>query len=211
MVSLPASLLYDLEHIPVDRPVSLLLRHSIRFPIPSIELTYQIGLTEEGVRLAEELGVLLAGRFQPGRLMSSPVERCIDTVKAIARGAGWLGEVQTDERLSHPFISPAYSQVEQGKANVMLPPQVRATLGLLLYQSKPGEYPARLDMMATHDTIVAAVAGSLLHAPVLGPDWPNFLEGIFVWREGEHVRARWRGEERVFTKQFTPVEAQAGD
>ena len=80
------------------------LRHSARYPILSLEDVYGAGLTEEGVEQAEWLGMELKKLRPPGRLISSPVGRCLDTAAAIARRAGWEGTVQPDYRLSHPFI-----------------------------------------------------------------------------------------------------------
>lgn len=198
--AIPPLLLYDLESIPRDRPVTLLMRHSARYPITDVALTYEVGLTEEGVRMAEELGEIIGRQFFPGRMMAAPVGRCLDTVEAIARGAGWKGGVYPDNRLSHPFISPAWDLIEHGGLNGVLPVQVRETLNLLLDFVGNGSSgsPARLDIMSTHDTVVGAVVGCLLRAPILGPDWPGFLEGIFLWREDSQVHTRWRGKEDTF-------------
>ena len=207
---LPASLINDLNRIPRDRPVALLMRHSARFPIPDPALTFEIPLTEEGIRLAEELGALLGGQFLAGRMLAAPVGRCLTTVEAIARGAEWSVEVESDERLSHPFIAPVWSLVEHGKLNGVLPFQIQATLQLLLDLPQPavrGALP-QLDVMATHDTVLGAVVACLLGAPILGMDyWPGYLEGLFLWREENQIHARWREKEYVFTEQYVLVES----
>jgi hypothetical protein len=195
--------------------VVLLMRHSVRFPIVNPADTYVVTLTEEGVRLAEELGALLAKRFLPGRLRSSPVGRCRATAEAIARGAGWTVKVRADMHLSHPFIEPAWGMLERGEVNGVLPEPVRDTLRwalggrevarqayLPLLENRPV-----LDVLVTHDTIVAVVAGCLLHAPVLGPDyWPGYLEGILLWWAEGQLHARWRGMEGIFSEQFSRIE-----
>jgi hypothetical protein len=195
VVLIPQSLLNDVKRVPIDRPAVLLMRHSARHPIIDPAQPFIAALTEEGVRLAEEFGVVLGGRYSPGKLMSAPVGRCIDTAAAIARGAGWAGAVQSEEYLSHPFIEPAWDQLCRGEVNGVLPRQVRATLDLLLKseRSAPG-----LDVAVTHDTVLGAVAGCLLKTPVMGEHWPEFLEGLFAWRDGEQVRVLWRGAEWHF-------------
>jgi hypothetical protein len=194
-MTIPVALLSDLERIPRDRPVALLMRHSARFPITDPAETYLVTLTEEGVQLAEELGIIIGREFQGGRLVSSPVGRCIATAEAIARGAGWNGLVVEDERLSHPHIEPAWDQLNRGEVNGVLPRPVLAALELVFDQ--PQSQPL-LDILVTHDTIVGTFAGCLLKAPVLKEHWPGFLEGLFLWRDQDQVRVRWRGQEATF-------------
>lgn len=196
VMTIPASLLYDLERIPRDRPVALLMRHSARFPIIDPADTYIVTLTEEGVRTAEELGAILGRDFTGGRLLSSPVGRCIATAEAIARGAGWPGEVLTDELLSHPHIEPAWDQFNRGEVNGKLPEPVLAALELVLGQP---DYKPVLDILVTHDTIIGTFAGCLMKAPVMREHWPGFLEGLFLWHEGVEVHVRWRGQEHIFS------------
>jgi hypothetical protein len=196
---IPKTLLSDLDRIPRDRPVTLLMRHSNRFPIDDPADPYKAALTEEGFRLAEELGVILREHFHPGRVMSSPVERCIDTATAIARGAGWSVEVLSHALLSHDHISPAWIQAEQGGCESHIPEQVLETMNLLLEHH--GKQPV-LEVMVTHDTIVGAVVSCVLKAAVLGEDWPRFLEGVFFWKDGDSTHLLWRGNEQVFESGF---------
>ncbi len=189
---IPETLLKDLQCVPQDRPVALLMRHSNRFPITDPEKNYMVGLTEEGVRLAEQLGGVLREQFRPGRVMSSPVGRCVDTAQAIARGAGWPVEVISNQRLSHEFIASTWSMLEAGQVNDSLPWQVLSTLEFLLDHEQPGPV---LDVMVTHDTVLGAVVAALLDAPVTGENWPRFLEGVFIWKDDEEVHLLWRGEE----------------
>jgi broad specificity phosphatase PhoE len=195
VMELPRSLIDDLAVIPRDRPVTLLMRHSARYPINDPAETYLVGLTPEGVVMAEALGAVLGQMYPGGRLLSAPVGRCQDTAQAIARGAGWPGQAQPDERLSHPFIAPAWDCYNRGEVNGRLPRQVQAVLALLLEHE--GSAP-RLDVLVTHDTIVGTLAGCLLKAPVLKEHWPGFLEGVFVWRSEGRVCARWRGTDWQF-------------
>jgi hypothetical protein len=217
-MTIPAILLNDLDTVFRDNSddtapqrVALLMRHSVRFPIITPADTYVVGLTEEGVRLAEELGVLLGKRFLPGRLRSSPIGRCRATAEAIARGAGWTIKVRADRRLSHPYIEPAWNQVERGQLDGVLPEPVPQVLNwvvgspemarqayLPLLENRP-----QLDLLVTHDTIVGAVVNCLLCEPVLGPAWPGYLEGVLFWWSEGQIHARWRGIEHIFSPQFS--------
>ncbi|MBE0696347.1 MAG: hypothetical protein IH586_05440, partial [Anaerolineaceae bacterium] len=104
-------------------------------------------------------------------------------------------EVTAEEYLSHPFIEPAWDMFCRGEINGSLPAQVRATLDLLLGDA---ERPPALDVAVTHDTILGAVVGCLLKAQVMGAYWPEFLEGVFIWRDAGRVNFLWRGEKLSF-------------
>jgi hypothetical protein len=194
IMSIPDSLLNDFNRIPRDRPVALLMRHSARHPITDPARGFEVPLTEEGIRTAESLGALMTDIFPCGRLMSSPVGRCIATVEAIAKGAGWEFPVVIEERISHGFIEPAWDMYQRGEVNGTLPRPVMAALDLLLDHPQSGPC---LDVMVTHDTVVGAMVGCLLGAPVLDDHWPGFLEGMFIWRENESIQALWRGNQQA--------------
>lgn len=204
ITGIPDTLLNDLQVVPRDRPVALLMRHAARPPILDPALTDVIGLTAEGVLTAEALGGLLKDWFKPGRLMAAPVGRCLDTAAAIARGAGWPETVLADERLSHPFMAQAFEVVAQGRTNGVLPAPVRVTLDLLLHAPELtlSQEAPRLDVMVTHDTVLSTVVGALTHNPINIKNWPNFLEGLFIWNVGDQVHALWRGEEIILSGLF---------
>lgn len=173
----------------------LILRHSARFPILNEAEVYTVGLTEEGVQQAEALGNKLGGLFKPGRLSSSPVGRCVDTASAIARGAGWQHEIFVDYHLSHPFIAPVWNALPIRWDADPLPGQVAEVINLIL---EGDDTPGVLDIFVTHDTIVASIVGYFMglefHYPAY---WPDYLEGMLVWRNETGVHFRWREEERV--------------
>jgi len=189
----PDTLLLGLQMIPRDRPVALLMRHSIRYPITDPALNYKVGLTPEGIELAVAFGGLLAGQFAPGRLASSPVGRCVDTANAISRGAGWDLLAQSHFLLSHDHIEPAWELLTANQVNGHPPAQVVQTLKFLVDHT---ENSPSLDIFVTHDTVLGTMVGSLLHCPVQEEHWPVFLEGAFFWQEDETIHILWRGERR---------------
>lgn len=83
-LSIPLSTMQNLEIIPYRSNATLLLRHSHRLPLTNCPPSYGsgVGLTSEGVRTAEELGIILR-QFQPGLLQTSLVLRCVNTLEAI--------------------------------------------------------------------------------------------------------------------------------
>lgn len=178
-----------LNLIPDDQSAALLLRHSVRHPIIDWENSDEAGLTEEGIVLAEELGRFIAGRHRPGRVVSSPVERCIDTAAAILRGANWPVTVIIDQRLSHPYIQRAWRELVDSLYSPRVPLEVREIINLMMMGNNP---TGHLDLFITHDTVVGAVVGYLLDEIFDERNWPGFLEGCAIWRNPEGVYIAWR-------------------
>ncbi len=183
-----------LQRLPANTPAGLVLRHSTRFPILTNDQVYLAGLTPEGFEQAEALGSELA-RLRPlGRLMASPVVRCIDTASSIAKGAGWQAIPAIEYRLSHPHIEPVWSTLSLRRFEKTMPVPVRAVLDLVLN----GQNESDLDVFVTHDTIVASLAGYFLGHAFHYPDyWPDYLEGVLIWRIDKEIFLGWRNDVKV--------------
>ena len=91
-----------LSHIPGPADAALIIRHAEREGIPTGEFGVDIPLTARGVAEAERLGEALICAGKEFRVVSSPVPRCVQTGKAILRGAGCPGGVALDRRLGDP-------------------------------------------------------------------------------------------------------------
>ena len=102
--------------------------------------------------------------------------------------------------LSHDHMATAWSLAELGRCAGEAPAEILATLGLLLKHDRDaagGQLKPVLEVMVTHDTIVGAIANCLLGAPILGEDWPLYLEGLFFWEAADGIHVVWRGDERI--------------
>ena len=206
--------LRSLEIVPEGAHAALLLRHAHRTDIPDGEYGEDVGLSCEGIAAAEQLGAKMSGR-RIGRLLSSPVARCVDTAAALARGAGWSTRVVTDRRLGAPgpfiedpsVVGPLF--LEKGTAGVVRRqleetgplPGMRSTAAgvstvLDLMIGKTGN-EAVLDILVTHDAILAVVAGYLTGELVDEKTWPGFLEGLFAWSDSGGLAIAWRGQSRI--------------
>ena len=98
---IPSHTLRLLDKAPRDRPVLLLLRHSVRDDLPQeSDEAYALPITDTGYQLAADLGNLLRGRVRT--LHSSPLTRCIQTAEAIAEGAQATVDVVPDRLLGDP-------------------------------------------------------------------------------------------------------------
>ena len=200
----------SLNLLPPATPVTLLTRHSVREMGANGTASYELPLTAEGIALAEWWGGrmprVIAGFY------SSPVQRCVDTALAMARGAGLAGaEVRPVSTLVEPgcFVSnmrhvgPLFLELGpvsfanrhfQEAMDGILSPQAGAAKLLQHLLEHQGEADS-LTVHVTHDTILAAFIYHLLDQPAIGEeDWPWMMEGAWVWFEGrDAVHWLWRG------------------
>lgn len=195
--------------LPMDRPIALLTRHSVRelgTGIPS----YDLPLTPEGVELAERWGNELPRPLHG--LYSSPVGRCLDTARAMARGAGVILDVQPSMTLVEPGcfvesigdVGPLFLQIGplafanrhfQGPLEGLLAPAAGSAKLIRHVRDNLGP-PGSLTVHVTHDTILAAFIYHLMERDRIEEhDWPWMMEGAWLWFEDDDaLRWIWRGE-----------------
>ena len=51
----------------------------------------------------------------------------------------------------------------------------------------------RLDIYVTHDAILAVLVASLFGLPLKELEWPNYLDGLVLWRLQGRLHFSWRG------------------
>jgi hypothetical protein len=187
-----------LDLAPVKQHMSLMIRHSIRFPINMPEETLIAGLTPEGVQLAEEFGVWLTLSRRIYRVMVSPVGRCVDTGRSIIQGANWPNPVVVDRKLGFPFVENGWQKMNQQKPLDEVPHEA---FDVLTYLLEDTNHDAGLNLYITHDGNIAFMAIALLGEPITEENWPDYLEGMAFWREEEAVHIAWRGKVYELKKQ----------
>ena len=206
----PDTLLRNLALIPPDVHAALLLRHAHREEIEAGTYGTDVPLSAHGVGSAEALGASLGSR-RIARLVSSPVGRCVDTAAAVARGAGDALSVTEDWRLGDPgpfVVDPDVAGppfLDVGAAEVVRrqlcepepPPGMRATgegVRLLLDLALgDGGGPNTLDILVTHDAVIAAFLGHILPGADGAAPWPDFLEGALLWGTQHAFGMTWNG------------------
>lgn len=160
--------------------------------------------------------------------ISSPIQRCVDTAALMLEGAtgqqirssfhpsinppiieqGLLvepGSFVLDIKLAAPYFR------EQGALgfinsfiNQRLPGMKHPIRGVidvlqLLFQSQ-SQQAASLSLAVSHDTILAAILAVISdRQQILSQDWPDMMEGMFVWFEGDvfedsQLKWIWRGQ-----------------
>lgn len=211
---IPPSVLDILDRAPTDRPVVVLLRHSVRDDLPPGDAAYVLPITETGRRLALELGKLLGDRLRT--LQSSPLTRCVQTAEALAEGAGVELSVEPNRLLGDPgaFVldgrRAAANWEQLGHEEVMrhlvcegdpLPGMARPDeAARFLVQSMLAVAAGRpgVHVFVTHDSLVTATAAHLLGRQLGREDWPWYLEGAFFWAGEEGVHTAYRDHEATW-------------
>ena len=198
-----------LGNVPLGRDVALVLRHAERAEIPAGTFGVDVPLTHRGKASAERLGALLAGTT-PGTMVTSPVPRCIQTCEAVRHGCGWKVPIERDTRLgAHgPFVTdPEISgqlflelgilEMVERQLTASRPPLgmrpisdgMRILLGLV---ARNLEGRGRLNLYVTHDAILAVLVGRLFRLPLEAIGWPDYLEGLRLWRVKGRLHCAWR-------------------
>ncbi len=197
--------------MPADTDVALVLRHAEREEIPSGTFGVDVPLTAVGVESAERLGSALSEIRPPVGVTSSPVPRCVQTAAAILRGGGFEKEAAVDWRLGDPgpfvvdtetsgalFLETGILEITRRQlSDVEPPPGMRGTsegVGLLLdLTAKELGNSGRLNVYVTHDAILAVLVAHLYRLSVDDIGWPEYLDGLLLWRSTGRLNFAWRG------------------
>lgn len=189
-MTLPIYLLEAFEHIPTDRPVNVLMRHSARFPITSDAEVFTAQLTPEGESLAANFGEWINQKFKIGKIYSSPINRCVETGKYLAKGAGNGRVIFPEPALAHPNEYGEYDGMSDYLISGDWPLRIKQIAEIMF----PDENAEHLNFYITHDTVLALMAGFWMNLDIRAPeDWPQFLEPMFFWKSEGKMRITFRG------------------
>ena len=226
---LPKSMFEAIDLLPnASTPVTLFTRHSLRELVNGQGLaSYDLQLTEQGRELAYAWGQYLIQNTDRAiqHCISSPIQRCVDTAALMIEGADRTHKVvntHTIEIVEQRLLVEPGSFVldiqqaapyfrKQGAlgfinsfVNNALPGMKHPITGVfdvleLLYHTHPTQHNG-LSLAVSHDTILAAIVAVISgNKQIEQSDWPDMMEGLFVWFEGEDFSNRklkwiWRGQ-----------------
>ena len=210
----PSWITKHLSLVPPQADMALVVRHAEREDIPHGTIGNDVPLTDRGIGDAEELGARLSNLRPQMSATSSPVPRCESTARAILRGGHRPDGVVLDWRLGDPgpfVVDTAASEalyLEIGILEIIRhqlsrsepPAGMRGTgegvdllLGLTVSHLRS---TGRLDVYVTHDGILAVLVAYLFRLRIDEIEWPGYLDGLLLWRRGEHLHFAWRGLEQ---------------
>ena len=226
---LPKSMFEAIDLLPnASTPVTLFTRHSLRELVNGQGLaSYDLQLTEQGRELAYAWGQYLIQNTDRAiqHCISSPIQRCVDTAALMIEGADRNHKVvntHTIEIVEQRLLVEPGSFVldiqqaapyfrKQGAlgfinsfVNNALPGMKHPITGVfdvleLLYHTHPTQHQG-LSLAVSHDTILAAIVAVISgNKQIEQYDWPDMMEGLFVWFEGEDfsnskLKWIWRGQ-----------------
>jgi len=205
---IPPSTIRWLDETPPGLAVAVLMRHSVRGPLPPGEAGNATPITQIGAILGRELGTLVGNRLRS--LHASPLLRCMQTADIVRAGAGVKVPIVQDRLLGDPGVyvidgGRARSNWETlGHETVMrslvaeggiLPgmadPEPAARFLIRHMLTVAGDRPG-LHVFVTHDSLVTATAARLLGEKLGKDDWPWCLEGAFFWQQGGRLFTAYR-------------------
>ena len=220
---IPPSVLRPLTELPQDRPIVLLLRHSVRYDLPSDAPGNEVTLTETGRALANNLGAIIGSRLRS--LHASPVPRCIETADEIRNGSGVNGTVTQNHLLGDPGVfvldgptawknwqelghEGVMAKLESGTEILpgMADPDAAARFLIHSVLAQAGN-EAGLHIFVSHDSVIAATASRLLGHPNGSADWPWYLEGAFFLRNKDgSIRCLYRDWDECLPSQLCRID-----
>ncbi len=221
---LPPAMQAGLELLPKSRPIVLLTRHSIRELVDDQGFAgYKLPLTDQGRRLAYAWGEHFCTWTERTfhACLSSPIGRCVETAALMLEGSlESIQVVQPDVVKNALLVEPGsfiqdsaglkplfmqYGALEfinhflgQKIAGMKSPIQGALDILGLLYKHLPSQENSVL-LAVSHDTILAVFLAVMQRETVVSmDDWPEMMEGVFLWFEGDHFEGStvhwvWRG------------------
>lgn len=228
---LPKSMFEAIDLLPdTSIPVTLFTRHSLRELVNGQGLAgYDLQLTEQGRELAYVWGQYLIQNSDRAiqHCISSPIQRCVDTAALMIEGADGTHKVKNTHTIEiveqRLLVEPGSFVLDIQQAapyfrkqgalgfinsfvNNALPGMKHPIIGVfdvleLLYHTHPTQHKG-LSLAVSHDTILAAIVAVISGKNQIDQaDWPDMMEGLFVWFEGEDfsnskLKWIWRGKKQ---------------
>ena len=205
---IPPHLPVIMSEIPMDVPVAILLRHSVRPPMPPQGHGNDLELTEDGHRIARELGAVFGEKLCSTH--SSPIQRCIQTAEALGVGAQKTLPIHQDRLLGDPGvyvldgeIAGAYWQQRGIKETIIDLMQIDEPLPGMAAPAPAARFLVRhmlkisagrigYHVFVTHDSVQMVTASRFFPEPLSDRHWPWFLDAIFLWRDGDSFRMAYK-------------------
>lgn len=209
------SIAVRLAAVPAECDVALIVRHAERGEIPPGEFGADVPLTAQGVANAQRLGAELRSVREEVSAVSSPVLRCVQTAEAILCGGGLPGKASLNRMLGDPgpfvadpevsgnlFLQTGIFEIVRRQLSDAEPPTgMRPTaegIELLLSLTTDNlENQGRLNVYVTHDAVLSVLVAVLFRSPLEKTGWPQYLEGLLLWRTAGRLHFSWRAFERA--------------
>ena len=171
----------------------ILLRHAMRDAIPHGEIGNDLPITQEGCLAAKSLGFSLKN-VPFVSIVTSPIKRCIQTAEYIKQGLqqdipiiyskilGDPGPFVNNPFLAGPLFLESgthavYNALMRGSR---LPGMNSFNKGICQFLTYLNRNSQPLQLMVSHDFLVATLAAFFFDQTCLEKIWPDFLEAFII-------------------------------
>jgi broad specificity phosphatase PhoE len=178
--------------------ISLLIRHSDRYGIPSGTDGTSVLLTEQGKMNASHLGEKLL-TYRINRIITTPVQRCIETAEYIVKGYGKDIEISfsstfgglhiTDWQLANGFLNT--HGYEEWYRNIITNTPTQGISDSNRYKKLMTDFlientnSAGITIFVSHDFLIAFYHYALNKTIyTMFSDWVNYLSGL-IFKNGQ--------------------------
>ena len=216
MITIPESYINGLNMIPKNTPIAVIMRHAERFDIKRGEVGLEVPLTKDGEKSAFKLGSeYLKGKIS--NVYSSYVERCIHTGENILKGVGNinikiepLAILAGDEIFINDFMKMSDFYMTNGMLALLdLAYDRKKIVGLNNVEASVYKFinivlekienQNAINLFITHDMFISLIAGEIFRHKTTGENWPDFMEPIFIWKEGSDIKLFFRNYFKVIS------------
>lgn len=189
----------ELQKFSKEDRISLLIRHSDRYEIPDGGEGRSILLTDTGKRNAIKFGENLSA-FKVNKIITTPVERCIQTAECIVDGYGQkvviepsnvLGGLHVkDWKIANDFLSSeGYNEWYRRIINEIPTPGINTAIQykkLMTNFINENTREKGLTIFVSHDFLIAFYHYSLDKTIYTWENWVNYLSGLIL-NNGQYV------------------------
>ncbi|MDR2511190.1 MAG: phosphoglycerate mutase family protein [Bacteroidales bacterium] len=183
------------KHYSENDKISLLIRHADRDKIPTGEFGNDVLLNEKGKEKALSFGESLL-ELKINKIFTSPVQRCVQTAKYIAKGYGKPLEITQSHELGNPglhisddqtagkfFLTEGFDELYYRITHNIDIPGISVTkefnanmTNFLIENTKENG----LTIFVTHDLLIAHYHFSINGKIYPKDDWVKYLDGLIL-------------------------------
>ncbi len=198
------ALAYISEDAKSDGSPTLLIRHGEKVIPPSDNKFRDVPLTDDGVEESRRLGYELKNVFRAKlkSIHSSPLKRCTMTSEAFRESYEYSGDIvysnllgdpgafiYDDEKAGQTYLETQPDSIVPRHLKEMEMPGFRTPEegSSLLMDYIISNWSDGLDVMITHDVIIAVLFGYLMGYIPDVEGWIDYLEGVCFFKVGDKI------------------------
>lgn len=202
------AMLENFKLLPENQSAVMIMRHSIRYPIPPGDAYgYHIGLTADGVAAAQAMGLAIPRPITYAT--ASPLMRCQDTANLLIQdkmtvdaepliGAASAYMIDLDPVADYQHTHGPIAMITHLLEHRQLPGFATLKAGssrLLNTMYERLQHHPGLHLYVTHDSVLAPLVYYICGKNYVNEQlWPAVLESALIYFTEAYVELIWRGQ-----------------